>query len=54
MIQAVIQKKKKNRKLVKYFEVHLQDFYSSTNGIFLAKEMPYFINKWFWSTLTNY
>ena len=26
MIQAVIQKK--NRKLVKYFEVHLQDFYS--------------------------
>lgn len=36
MIQAVIQKKKKDRKLVKYFEVHLQDFHSKAlMGFFL-------------------
>lgn len=36
MIQAVIQKKKKIRKLVKYFELHWQDFYSKAlMGFFL-------------------
>lgn len=37
MIQAVIQKK--NQKLVKYFEVHLQDFYSKAlMGFFLPRK----------------